>query len=171
MAFGTNEWRRERLPDSEIHLRPDTPGTGVLPEIANTQADGTYVATIRMAPTPQLNKVSIEGKHWPLRLVYLPYKYPELDPGHVNQVTLQAERIQFSDDPFPLHGAFDLWGIDARLTGLDPTPVRVGPEGTVLPTMNGAWTTPDPVTIAARIPCAYQVTRKSLPSEAMPCKS
>ena len=147
MAVGTNEWRRERLTDSEIRLRAVTPGTGVLPEVANTQGDGTYVAMIQMAAAPQLNKVSFEGKHWPLRLAYVPDRYPELDPAHVNHVTLEAERIQFQDDPFQISGEFDLWGIEARLTDLNPSPVNVGPEGTVS----------EPSVVAARIePEAYR---------------
>ena len=129
---GTNEWRRERLLDSEVHLRPETEGTGVSPEVATPLGDGTYESQVRMALTPQLNRVRFDAKHWPLRLVYREGVWPlELDPAHVNAVTLEAERIRFPDAPAQTAGHFELWGIAPRLTGLAPTPVRVGPEGTV----------------------------------------
>jgi YD repeat-containing protein len=131
MAVGTNTWRRERLLDSEVRLAPATPGTGVFPSTAVPQADGWYRAAVRIAPTPQRNEVDIESSHWPLRLAYLEGRWPELNPAHVNATTLEVERIQLRDLPIPTRRRFALWGVSPELTSLAPTPVTVGPEGTV----------------------------------------
>ena len=147
MAVGTNAWRRERLLDSEVRLVPVTSGTGVFPETAVPTEDGSYESMLRIALTPQRNKVTFEAKHWPYGLAYLEGMWPELDPSHVNTVTLEAERIQIRDLPFQTSGEYALWGIAPRLEGVDPSPVNVGPEGVVS----------QPSTVTARIePEAYR---------------
>lgn len=130
IAYGTNQWRRERLSDSQIALTPATPGT-VPAASAPPLGGGRYAAAVRMANLPQLNTVKAEGTHYPHDLVFSDLAAGELDPAYVNPVTLQATRVRAYWGPEITNSEFSLWGVLARLHDLDPAPVRVGPQGTV----------------------------------------
>ncbi len=54
---GNNQWRRERLSDSQYTLTPQTPGTQAIPSIAASDGNGSYSAQMILGPTPQLNTV------------------------------------------------------------------------------------------------------------------
>jgi RHS repeat-associated protein len=126
---GTNEWRRERLSDSTIRLQPTTPGT-VPDAVATPLGNGTYGASIRMGTVPQYNHVRSQSEHYPLELMRKFY-WNELDPDYVDPVTLAITRVRAPYGPWSESSGFGLWGIDVRLSDLQPTPVQVGAQGTV----------------------------------------
>ena len=128
-VYGTNKWRRERLSDSTIALEPLTPGT-VPAATASPLGNGRYTAPIRMAAVPQYNRVGYEGEHYPLELMRTD-DWGELDPAYVDPVTLAVTRVRAPRGPYFQGSAFGLWGIEARLSDLEPTPIEVGAQGTV----------------------------------------
>ena len=126
---GTNHWRRERLSDSTIRLQPSTPGTSPDP-LAAPLGNGRYAASVRMGAAPQYNQVRYESEHFPLELVRKDH-WDELDPAYVDPVTLAVTRVRAPFGPWTHSSGFGLWGIEVRLSDLQPTPVQVGAQGTV----------------------------------------
>jgi hypothetical protein len=127
---GTNEWHRERLSDSEIHLHPETPGTAV-EETAASPGDGQYAAAMTLASVPERNTVAIEGTHFPPLIRYVGAYGGEVDPATVDPDTLEVERVRDPARPVVIQDSFSLWGVAAAITGVDPTPVFLGDGGTV----------------------------------------
>ena len=129
-ALGTNRWRRAHLQDSRFALRPLTIGTGVA-GAATHVGEGRYSAPLTMGPTPQLNSVGITGTHLPPLVRYLDYEGGEVDPATVDEATQTLRRLADPTRPIRIEDQFDLWGVRARVSAIDPSPLRLDPGGTV----------------------------------------
>jgi RHS repeat-associated protein len=131
-AEGTNQYRRVKLLDSQVMLTPATPGTEVFPLQAAGLGQGLYRSQIRMASVPQLNTVRYDARLLPFVVPYLASNPNLVDPAYVtdgNPPTVR--RIQEPQRPIRSEGTFSLWGIRPLLTGLQPSPVLVGPSDVV----------------------------------------
>jgi RHS repeat-associated protein len=129
-AKGTNVWKRERLPDSELSLHTLTEGTGVAGTAA-PDGNGGYTAPMTMGAVPQLNSVEVVGKHYPPLVKYLEATGGDVDPATVDPVNLTLTRVKDPRRPIQVTGQFDLWGVDARIKRVEPTPVLLNSGGVV----------------------------------------
>ena len=129
-AFGANVWRRERLTDSELRLRPLTPGTGVAATAPHV-GDGRYTAPMTLAPDPRLNSVEVVGKHYAPLVKYLGPTGGDVDPATVDRATLALTRVKDPARPVQIVDQFDLWGVEPKITELVPSPVFLGASGLV----------------------------------------
>src|SRR5262249_29834031 len=59
-AYGTNQWRRERLTDSTFDVQPVTPGTQSAPTATHI-GSGNYATVMTTAGDPRLNTVRANG--------------------------------------------------------------------------------------------------------------
>src|SRR5207245_1219688 len=131
-AFGTGQWRRERLTDSTFDLQPVTQGTQASGQAVHI-GSGNYQATMTMAAAPQLNAIRADGTHVPPDIPYLSrvLEDNEVDPAYVNVVDLTVQRVKDSTRPYRGRLNFSLWGVDTALVTMNPTPVLLDLSGTV----------------------------------------
>ena len=129
-AKGTNVWRRDRLTDSEIRLRPLSPGTSVA-ATAGHVGEGRYAAGMTLAPDPRQNAVEVAGRHFPPVVKYLGATGGAVDPATVDPATLALERVKDPDRPVQIVDSFSVWGVEPKVTGVEPSPVFLSAAGRV----------------------------------------
>jgi RHS repeat-associated protein len=130
-AEGTNQWRRERLFDSQFIVKGLTPGTGAEPTLAVHAGDGLYVSEMVMGPEPRLNSVLAQSGHFPLLIPYLPFDPEYVNPEFVTDGNPPTVTRRRSHSPYRMNLEFELWGADAALTLLHPSPVLLSAQGVV----------------------------------------
>ena len=129
-AFGTNVWKRERLMDSEFELAPLSEGTHVAASAGHV-GQGLYTAPMTMSAVPQRNSVQVVGTHYPPLVKYLGATGGDVDPATVDAVNLTLTRVKDPERPVQVTGRFDLWGVEARINAVEPTPVFLNSGGVV----------------------------------------
>jgi RHS repeat-associated protein len=129
-ATGTNVWRRERLSDSEIRLRPLSPGTGVSATAAPL-GEGRYTASMTLAADPRQNAVEIAGRHYLPLVKYLHGDGSDVDPATIDLATMTLTRVKDRSRPVQIVDRFSLWGIEPKITKLEPSPLFLSAGGLV----------------------------------------
>jgi len=130
-AFGTNTWERKHLEDTHFALTPRTSGTQVSPATPVYLGQGKYQSTMTMGLLPQLNTVGIETQAFPEDLRYLPDHLDEVDPTTVDPVTLVAAKFKDFERPYRSQDSFSLWGAEAAITAVVPSPLLVDSVNTL----------------------------------------
>jgi RHS repeat-associated protein len=131
-AEGTNVYRREVLTSSEFRLTPTTVGTAVDPPTAPYLGAGRYSAQMTMGTDAQRNTARVEAKHYPGVIRYQNPDFIYVDPSSIAPGS-PPTAVRVPDPTRPWQGGFDysLWGAQAEVVGLDPTPLVIGVERTV----------------------------------------
>jgi RHS repeat-associated protein len=129
-AKGTNVWRRDRLTDSEIALRPLSAGTSVA-ATAGHVGEGRYAAGMTLASEPRRNTVEVAGRHFPPVVKYLGATGGDVDPVTIDRATLALSRVKDPARPVQIVDSFSLWGVEPRVTGVEPSPVFLSAAGLV----------------------------------------
>jgi RHS repeat-associated protein len=129
-ALGTNVWKRERLLDSAFALSALSEGTVVAPSAPHV-GDGRYAAPMSMGAAPGKNSVAVAGKHYPPLVKYLGATGGDVDPATVDPVNLTLTRVKDAERPTQIADQFDLWGVEARIKEVVPTPVLMSSGGVV----------------------------------------
>ena len=83
-----------------------------------------------MGPDPQLNAVGDRGKHYPPLVKYLGGDRRRRRPGDGR--SRRRSRSPASKDParpVQVVDSFSLWGVEPRITELEPSPVFLSPSG------------------------------------------
>jgi hypothetical protein len=83
-----------------------------------------------MGLEPQLNIVDVTGKHYPPLVKYLNGEGGDVDPATVDAVNMTLTRVKDLKSPRQGTDHFDLWGVEASIKDVSPTPV---------PLSSGAW--------------------------------
>jgi YD repeat-containing protein len=128
-AKGTNAWKRERLLDSEFSLSPRTTGT-VVAATAGHVGDGRYAAPMTMASEPGRNEVTVSGSHYPPVVKYVSGTGGDVDSSTVDPVNLTLTRVR-DTRPTQIDDQFALWGVEATIENVEPSPVLLSSAGVV----------------------------------------
>jgi RHS repeat-associated protein len=133
---GRNVWHRDRSPGSKVSFKPATDGTTVMPATATEPSPGVYRTTMGLSKTPQLNTLKLDTQVFPPMPVWqfdgngqLNYSdfggklLPHFDPATIIDGTDRVERRVDPKRPWTMSGTFSLWGIDPKVTVVDPAPI------------------------------------------------
>ena len=92
--------------------------------MAVSSGNGEYTAEMVMGPDPQRNSVLAEGRLFTMKIPYVSGSVWIVDPAYIvpgNPPTVTRIR---DPEPWPRSANISLWGIEAALTKLEPSPVR-----------------------------------------------